>query len=207
MSTRVGVISDTHCPEFVDRLPGRVFELFEDVDLILHAGDISARETLAELERLAPVEAVRGDHDGALPELPHVRRLEVEGRRIALLHGNRSRFIEEPVTFVGTVSLGYFWPTPGLHRWLRRRFPEADVIVYGHTHEAGIRRQGGTVIFNPGAVYQVTPEAARRRLDREPSWFEWSWLQVVQHRRRHPRPSVGILELSASGVTASILPL
>ena len=61
MTTRVGVIADTHCPEFVDRIPARVFEVFNGVALILHAGDIDGEETLAALRRLAPVEAVRGE--------------------------------------------------------------------------------------------------------------------------------------------------
>jgi putative phosphoesterase len=204
---RIGVVADTHHPEFLPDLPERLFELLEGVELILHAGDVGGRETLERLARIAPVQAVRGDHDRGLTELPSERVLEADGRRIALVHGNRTRLIEEPVTFVGTVTLGYLWPTPGLDRWLRARFPDADVIVHGHTHEPRLRRVGGTVIFNPGAVYQVTPAAARARLERRPGWFEWSWLQVVRHRRRHPDPSVGILDLDAKGVRASIIPL
>ena len=204
---RIGVLADTHHPEFLDRLPDRLYELFEGVQLILHAGDVGGRETLDRLERLAPVQAVRGDHDPGLTDLPRERLLDAEGRRIALIHGNRTRFIEEPITFIGAVSLGYLWPAPGLDRWLRARFPDADVIVHGHTHEPRVRRLGGTLIFNPGAVYQVTPAAARVRLQRGPGWFEWSWLQVVRHRRRHPEPSVGILDLDSKGVRASIIPL
>jgi putative phosphoesterase len=204
---RIGVIADTHHPEFLDELPERLFEVFEGADLILHAGDVGGRETLEQLSRLAPVEAVRGDHDRRLGELPRERLIEAEGRRLALIHGNRTRLIEEPATFVGTVSLGYLWPQPGLDRWLRRRFPAADVIVHGHTHEPRLRTLEGTLIFNPGAVYQVTPAAARARLDRRPGWFEWSWLQVARHRRRHPGPSVGILDIDDKGVRASIVPL
>jgi len=204
---RIGVVADTHHPEFLDRLPERLFDTFKGVDLILHAGDVGGRETLERLALLAPVQAVRGDHDRSLPELPRERVLEAEGRRIAVVHGNRSRLIEEPVTFVGTVSLGYLWPAPGLDGWLRARFPDADVIVHGHTHEPRLRRLEGTLIFNPGAVYQVTPAAARARLQGHPGWFEWSWLQVVRHRRRHPEPSVGILDLDEKGVRASIVPL
>src|SRR5439155_7349328 len=119
---RVGVVADTHTPEFLDRLPPRVFEILSGVDLILHAGDVGGRETLTELARLAPVQAVRGDHDGGLAELPLQRMVEAGGRRIGLVHGNRSRLIEEPVTFAGTISLGYLWPAPGLDGWLRRQF-------------------------------------------------------------------------------------
>lgn len=205
----MGVVADTHCPEFLDRLPGRLLELLQGVDLILHAGDVGGPDgmrTIAELERIAPVEAVRGDHDRAL-SLPPARSLQIAGRRVALVHGNRGRWIEEPVTLLGTLSLGLLWPTSGLHGWLRRRFPAADVIVYGHTHAPRLARTGGTLIFNPGAVYQVTPERAAERLLRRPGWFEWSWLQVIRHRRRWPAPSVGILTFSDDRVDAQILPL
>jgi uncharacterized protein len=204
--TRVGVVSDTHCPEFLDRLPGRIAELLAGVDLILHPGDIGSLDTLAELGRIAPVEAVHGDHDRDLG-LPARRVVEVAGRRIGLVHGNRSHILEEPATFVGTVSLGYWWPSTGLHRHLSRAFPGVDAVVYGHTHHADIRRIDGTLLFNPGAVYQVTPEEARKRLARNPTWFERSWLEVIRHRRDRPQPSIGMLEIDAGGIAASILPL
>jgi putative phosphoesterase len=204
---RIGVVADTHSPEFLDRLPDRLFEVFRGVDLILHAGDVGGAETLSRLAEVAPVRAVRGDHDRGLADLPPELVVEAGGRRIGLIHGNRSRLIEEPVTFVGTMSLGYAWPAPGLDRWLRGHFPDVDVIVYGHTHSPRLSRVAGTLVFNPGAVYQVTPAAARERLRRQPGWFEWSWLQVVRHRRKHPKPSVGLLDLDANGVRASIVPL
>src|SRR5580765_5935800 len=124
--TRIGVLSDTHCPEFMDRLPPRLFEALRGVEMILHAGDITAEATLTELRTVAPVEAVRGDHDRSLPDLPPSRELIVEGKRIVIVHGNRARWIEEPNTLVWTLSLGYFTPHRGLPRALRRRFPDAD---------------------------------------------------------------------------------
>ena len=204
---RVGVIADTHCPEYLDSLPPALFDRLAGVDLILHAGDVGSLDTIRQLERIAPVHAVRGDHDGGLDQLPRELTIEVGGRRLTAVHGNRSRLLEEPVTLVGTVSLGYLWPKPGLHRHLVHRFPDSDVIVYGHTHAAAIQRLGSKLLFNPGAVYQVTPEAARRRLERGPGWFEWSWLQVARHRRRLPLASVGVLEISKAGVTALVMPL
>jgi len=204
--TRVGVVSDTHCPEFLDHLPGRIAELLTGVDLILHAGDVGSLDTLAELGRIAPVEAVRGDHDREL-DLPERRVVEAAGRRIGLFHGNRSHLFEEPATFAGTVSLGYWWPTAGLYRHLRRTFPDVDAVVYGHTHQADARRLDGALLFNPGAVYQVTPEEALRRLARNPGWFEASWLRVMRYRRVWPRPTVGMLEIGPEGIAASVLPL
>lgn len=205
-TTRVGVVSDTHCPEFLERLPSAIAELLADVDLILHAGDIGSSDTLAELGRIAPVEAIRGDHDRGL-DLPDRRIVEVAGRRIGLLHGNRSHLFEEPATFAGTVSLGYWWPTAGLHRHLVRSFSDVDAVVYGHTHHAAAQRVGDTLLFNPGAVYQVTSEEARRRLAGHPGWFERSWLEVMRYRRVWPQPSVGMLKIGSDGIVASILPL
>src|SRR5437762_12375969 len=92
---RIGVVADTHCPEFTDRLPDRVFEVLAGVDLILHAGDVNGQTTLEELARIAPVEAVQGDHDGGMATLPPHREVVVEGRRIVLVHGNRSRWRSE----------------------------------------------------------------------------------------------------------------
>ncbi|MGH7777697.1 MAG: metallophosphoesterase family protein [Candidatus Dormibacterales bacterium] len=207
MRARVGLVADTHSPEFLDRLPKTLMEAFKGVDLILHAGDVGGRETLSRLGRLAPVEAVRGDHDRGLPGLPDARQLEIAGVKVALVHGNRGHLIEEPVTFVSTVTLGYLWPMPDLGPWLLRRFPEADVIVHGHTHFPSVRRSAGKLIVNPGAVYQVTPEAARRRLEAGPGWFEWTWLQVTRHRRRASPSTAAILEIGPDGLTTEIVRL
>jgi putative phosphoesterase len=207
LNVRIGLVSDTHCPEFVDRLPDRLLDALGEVDLILHAGDVTAAATLQQLEARAPVLAVRGDHDSELDQLPRRRTLELAGKTVAMVHGNRTRVLEEPITFLGTVSLGHIYPSAGLDRWLTGIFPGVDVIVHGHTHEPRIRLRGGTVIVNPGAVYQVTPEAARRRLQRGPNWFEWSWLQVARHRRRLHAPSIAILDIRGGSVAASIVPL
>jgi hypothetical protein len=205
VTTRIGVLADTHCPEFIDRLPERIFTVFEGVDLILHAGDVNAQSTLDELARVAPVEAVRGDHDGALDRLPATRELTVEGKRIVLVHGQRSRWIEEPQTLLWTLSLGFFRPHTDLPRSLRRRFPDAEVIVYGHTHRPDARFVDGALLFNPGGVHQWNPQTARRRLAQRPGWFEWCWLQVARHLRRHESPTVGLLEVGEGGVVPRII--
>ncbi len=207
MATRLGVIADTHCPEFIDELPSSVFTTLEGVDLILHAGDINAGSTIAALARIAPVQAVRGDHDRALPDLPETRELTIEGKRIVLVHGQRTRWIEEPSTLLWTLSLGYFTPNRGLPRSLHRRFPDADVIVYGHTHRSHAQRVGGALVFNPGAVHQWNPTTTRRRLAQRPGWFEWCWLQVARFMRRYESPSVGILEIDEGEVVPRIVGL
>jgi putative phosphoesterase len=207
LTTRIGVVADTHCPEFLDRLPERLFKVLRGVDLIIHAGDVNSPETLAALGAIAPVEAVRGDHDRASGDSPLSREVTVEGRRIVVVHGNRSRWIEEPQTLLWTLSLGGYRPHAGLPRSLRRRFGAADAIIFGHTHRAHTEDIGGTLMFNPGAVHQWNPQTAEARLQRNPGWFEWSWLQVARHMRDFPPPTVGILEVSPSALVPTVIPL
>jgi putative phosphoesterase len=207
MTTRVGVVADTHCPEFIARLPAGLFDALGGVDLILHAGDINARQTIAELERIAPVHAVRGDHDANLAGLPSINEVVVEGRRIVLVHGNRSRWIEEPQTLLWTLSLGYFHPHDDLPRSLHRRFADADVIVFGHTHNPYVARFGRTLLFNPGAVHVWNPTTTAVRLTQRPGWFEWCWLQVARHLRSYATPSVGILEVSRDAIVPTVVRL
>jgi DNA repair exonuclease SbcCD nuclease subunit len=124
-----------------------------------------------------------------------------------VVHGNRSRWIEEPQTLLWTLSLGGYRPHAGLARSLRRRFGAADAIIFGHTHRAQTEAIGGTLMFNPGAVHQWNPQTAEARLKRNPGWFEWSWLQVARHMRDFPPPTVGILEVSASALVPTVIPL
>jgi hypothetical protein len=201
------VVSDTHCPEFLDRLPDRLFEVLRGVDLIIHAGDVTGPATLAALETIAPVEAVRGDHDHGLADVPQVRGLTVEGRRITVVHGNRSRWIEEPQTLLWTLSLGSYHPHQGLARALKRRFAGADAIIFGHTHRPWQETLDGTLMFNPGGVHQWNARTAARRLTQRPGWFEWSWLQVARHMRMGTAPSVGILEVSPTAIVPRIIPI
>lgn len=203
---RIGIVADTHCPEFGERLPPRLLQLLNGVELILHAGDVNGPEALAELERVAPVQAVRGDHDGSL-DLPPTREVVVEGRRILVIHGNRSRWREEPQTLLWTLSLGYYKPHRRIAAGLRARFPDADVIVFGHTHRPLIDASAAPLLFNPGGVHQWNPTTARARLKQHPGWFEWCWLQVARHLRSCSEPTFGILDVTAAGVKARIVEL
>ena len=150
---------------------------------------------------------MRGDHDRDLATVPLTRDLTIEGRRIVLVHGNRSRWVEEPQTLLWTLSLGYLHPNESLPRFLHHRFPDADAIVFGHTHRAHIETHKGALLFNPGGVHQWNPQTANQRLARRPGWFEWCWLQVARHMRSYPRPSVGILEVSRSAIVPTIVDL
>ncbi|MGH7922828.1 MAG: metallophosphoesterase family protein [Candidatus Dormibacteraceae bacterium] len=207
---RLGVVADTHCPEFLDRLPPSLAAALGEVELILHAGDVGGaggEATLRELERIAPIVAVRGDHDRGLERLPLVREVLVDGCRIALVHGNHGHLYEEPLTFLSTISLGLVAPLPGHAAWLRAQFPNADVVISGHTHRPLVDAGERPLLFNPGPVYVVDRAAARRRLERGPGWFEWSWLQVARHQIDPVRPSVGVLEIEAGRARARVVAL
>jgi putative phosphoesterase len=142
----LGVISDTH-----GRLRAEVFTHFDGVDRILHAGDIGDPDILIELAAIAPVTAVSGNVDGSAfaANVPEVARLEAEGRRIVVVHGHR---------------LGS--PTPEL---LRQAHPEADIVVFGHTHVPAVRWIDDRLFLNPGAAgparFRLKPSIALLRLE------------------------------------------
>jgi uncharacterized protein len=127
---KIGLISDTH-----GRLRPEVFDAFATVDAILHAGDVGGVEVIDELETIAPVHAVMGNTDSpALRPRVQEETLELEfgGWRIVLVHGH---------------VLGA--PTPQL---LRAAYPDADIIVYGHTHRQRVDTLDACLIVNPGAA-------------------------------------------------------
>ena len=59
----IGLISDTHVPKKAMCVPKKVFEVFADVDFIIHAGDLVELAVIDELEQAAPVLAVHGNMD------------------------------------------------------------------------------------------------------------------------------------------------
>ncbi len=132
---RIAVISDTHSPRFWKRCPPAVAAALDGVDLILHAGDVCLVETLEELSAYAPVLAVRGNNDGPVtsPRGVHRRssRSSWTGVRLAMLHDSG--------------------PSTGRGRRLRRRFPDADLVVFGHSHIPWNEVTEGQVAFNPGS--------------------------------------------------------
>jgi putative phosphoesterase len=130
----LAVISDTHMPRGTRRLPGACLERLDAADLILHAGDVMTAEVLAEVRRHGDVVAVRGNMDrGRLAaELPDELVLDAAGARIAMVH-----------------DAG---PAGGRLARMRRRFPRADAVVFGHSHiPLHERAADGFQIFNPGS--------------------------------------------------------
>ena len=132
--TEVVVLADTHIrPGGSRRLPDAVYTALEGADLILHAGDAVCRELLDELSGFAPTLAVLGNNDATLlGAVPEDRLLTVEGVRIGMVHDSGA--------------------SKGREGRMRRRFPTADVVVFGHSH-IPIDAEGldGQRLFNPGS--------------------------------------------------------
>ena len=201
---RVGVIADTHVPEFLPALPEGIAGLFQGVDLILHAGDITGKDVLDELKALAPVIAVKGDHDELY--LPAKTVVEIGGKRIGLIHGRRPRWQELPNIISNEVlaSRRFWWG--GFQRQVSRAFEHVDAIVFGHFHRPYIGYHDNVLLFNPGAVYQLTPERAKAELSQPQPLLRRAYLLNVC-RRSPGRPSVGLLIIENGTIKAEIVPI
>lgn len=158
---RVVVLADTHMRRDWDRtLPPRAWDVLHGADAILHAGDVIEGWVLEELAAVAPVHAVLGNNDRELEGvLPETLELELAGVRIGMTHDSG--------------------PAAGRARRLHARFPDRDVVVFGHSHvpwnEPGV---DGQLLFNPGSPTE---------------------------RRRQPHRTVGVLELEAGRVLSAHL--
>jgi putative phosphoesterase len=143
----IGVISDTHIPHF-KKLPEAIWEHFAEVELIIHAGDLSVLSVITELETIAPVVAVQGniEHEEAMLELPIKREIVVGHCRIGIVH------------ILGDAASRV--------RLARQEFPDARVVVFGHSHIPLNEEHDGQLLFNPGSATD---------------------------RRRQPRCSIGML--------------
>jgi putative phosphoesterase len=146
---RVVVLADTHLRDG-RRLPDAVYERLGRAEVVLHAGDVVSDELLDELEGFGELHVVRGNNDGAVRRaLPETWAAELEGVRVAMVHDSGA--------------------TKGRGGRMRRRFPDADLVVYGHSHlPDDSMSDAGQRLFNPGSPTQ---------------------------RRRAPTPSFGELEL------------
>jgi putative phosphoesterase len=134
MSTRAVVLADTHLRTGGRRtLPEEVYRALDGADVILHAGDVLDEGVLAGLASIAPVHAVLGNNDlGLAGALPVTQVLELDGVRIAMVHDSG--------------------PTAGRPARLHRRFPDAGIVVFGHSHMP-LDAEGtfGQRLFNPGS--------------------------------------------------------
>jgi uncharacterized protein len=131
---RLAIIADTHLPRGNRAIPDECLERCSTADAILHAGDLVSIGVLDLLQELGPpVHAIHGnvDHPEVRMRLPHVRQDVFAGVHVAMVHDAGSR--------------------QGRLDRLRRRFPEADAVVFGHSHIPEHAELGGFHIFNPGS--------------------------------------------------------
>jgi putative phosphoesterase len=128
---RIGIISDTHA-RTLGEIPAPVLTALGGVDLIVHAGDFTERAVLEGLRTLGEVKAVCGNMDSVELKgmLPQMELFVARGRRVGLIHGS-----------------GAPW---GIANRIRNAFHDADIIIFGHSHETCNRFLKGSLLFNPG---------------------------------------------------------
>jgi uncharacterized protein len=148
---RALVLADTHLGPDLDKLPPEVWDELDRADVVLHAGDVVTQHLLDALGRRAPVHAVLGNNDRELVgRLPDRIELELAGVRVGMVHDSGAR--------------------GGRERRMRRWFPRADIVVFGHSHDpVDAEGEGGQRLFNPGSAVQ---------------------------RRRQPHRTLGLLDLA-----------
>jgi putative phosphoesterase len=148
------VLADTHMPKGGRVLPQRCIELLGEADATLHAGDFFAVETLEEIKAFSrgPVHAVYGnvDRPDLRKLLPETLELDLDGVRVAMIH-----------------DAG---PSKARVGRMRKRFPDAEALVFGHSHLPLHEEEDGFQIFNPGSPTE---------------------------RRRAPRHSMGVLRVGS----------
>lgn len=127
----IGIISDTH-----NKLPDEIFEIFEGVDIILHAGDIGSMDIITRLNQIAPTKAVYGNTDiySVASVLPSKLKIEIENLNFLLIHN-----IGNIKNFSWKILRGDYKPIP-------------DVVVYGHTHAPTFSRHSEILFINPGSA-------------------------------------------------------
>ena len=139
----IGLISDTHIPDRARILPQKVLEAFSNVELILHAGDLTSPKVMDELEEIAPVMAVQGNMDRANGiDLPKAKVIEAEGLKIGVIHG-------EVYPRAGSDQLLYL-----------AKELNVDILVSGHSHQPKIEQKEGILLLNPGSP--IVPRLADR---------------------------------------------
>ena len=160
---KVAVIADTHTMGFTRTVPMGAWPYIESSDHILHAGDVVEPSLLDELQAFAPVTVVMGNCDagdvrawGAKDET----EVELGGVRIAMVHDSGARI--------------------GRRARMKKQFPDARVVVFGHSHLPWNEDEDGLLLFNPGS----------------PTW-----------KRQAPFTSMGLLWIEDGDVEGEIFPV
>ena len=136
----VGLLSDTHIPTKAAKLPSRVFDLFQKVDYIIHAGDLVSLDVVDTLKQLAPVVAVRGNMDDSAvcDALPELTELTVDRWRIGVTHDPGVLFGRSKMRVIAEEN-------------------NFNVLVYGHTHHPSTLWEDGRLFINPGSPTNPLP--------------------------------------------------
>ncbi|MBC7460334.1 MAG: metallophosphoesterase family protein [Thermoleophilia bacterium] len=146
-AVQVLVTGDTHLRDGA-RLPIDLLALAERADVILHTGDVVAGDVLDVLRAFAPVTAVLGNNDDEfVGRLPEREVVELAGVRIGMVHD-------------GGVAQGR---AARLRAW----FPDARVVLYGHSHLPELSDDDGLLVLNPGS-----PTQRRRARSHTAAWLE-----------------------------------
>ena len=139
----IGLISDTHIPDRGKELPENVYDAFKNVDLILHAGDLTSLKVIEMLKDIAPVVVVQGNMDRARGiDLPKACVIEAEDLKIGIVHG-------EVYPRGDTQQLIYL-----------AQELNVDILVSGHSHQPKIEQKEGILLLNPGSP--IVPRLADR---------------------------------------------
>ena len=139
----IGIISDTHIPTRADKIPEEVYREFEDVDLIIHAGDFVDISVSKELERIAPVIGVEGNMDfkNIRDKYPELAIIKIYNYKIGVYHGSFLPWV------LGNIARKY----------------KLNVMISGHIHRPSIRR-GDIIYINPGSA--TNPFLAKKSVAR-----------------------------------------
>ena len=150
---KLGLISDTHMPDRWKTLPERVFELFADVDLILHAGDVGELWVLDQLSASAPVIAVHGNDETAEAEvaLPYLQTISAAGHRLVMTHAHY------PDRTAELASRTNEWESKFERRANFAKAHGASICIFGHTHIPMDLHYQGIHLINPGAIASGNP--------------------------------------------------
>jgi putative phosphoesterase len=129
---KIGILSDTHLANITEFFTTTMKTVFEDVDMIIHAGDMTGIAVFHFLSHWE-LKSVRGNMDDfdLRNLLPEKRIEEVMGRRIGVIHGRGS--------------------PEGIADVVLREFQDVDVVIFGHSHVPLETKKGNVLLFNPGS--------------------------------------------------------
>jgi putative phosphoesterase len=147
-STTIGLISDTHYGERLFNIPNKLLDIWSNIDLILHAGDIGEISLLDQLRKIAPIIAVHGNDEPNInkEKLPNQQILSYYSHKLLLWHSHYPDPMEEKAKRAG------IW-RPKLDRISDYgKEVGADIVIYGHTHIPMISQIGPILLINPGAL-------------------------------------------------------